>query len=102
MITNPNSIHEDPSLIPASLSELKDLVLLWLWCRLAAAALIRPLARELLYARGAARERKKERKKEKRGGREKGREGGRKEGRKKEKKRKRTDVSWGLSQPKWP
>ena len=31
-----------------------DPVLLWLWCRLAAAALIRPLARELPYAAGAA------------------------------------------------
>ena len=31
-----------------------DLVLLWLWCRLAAIALIRPLAWELLYATGAA------------------------------------------------
>ena len=31
-----------------------DLVLLWLWCRLAAAALIRLLAGELPYAEGAA------------------------------------------------
>ena len=31
-----------------------DPVLLWLWCRLAAAALIRPLAWELPYAVGAA------------------------------------------------
>ena len=30
-----------------------DPALLWLWCRLAAAALIRPLARELPYAAGA-------------------------------------------------
>ena len=29
-----------------------DLVLLWLWRRAAAAALIRPLARDLLYATG--------------------------------------------------
>ena len=33
-------------------------MLLWLWCRLAAAALIRPLAWELPYALGAALERK--------------------------------------------
>ena len=42
-----------------------DLVLLWLWCRPAAAALIRPLAAgELPYAAGAAlkKEKKKERK----------------------------------------
>ena len=39
--------------------------LLWLWCRLAAIALIRPLAWELPYAAGVAlkRQKKKERKK---------------------------------------
>ena len=31
-----------------------DLALLWLWCRLEAMALIRPLAWELLYAEGMA------------------------------------------------
>ena len=31
-----------------------DPVLLWLWCRQAATALIRPLAWELLYAEGTA------------------------------------------------
>ena len=36
-----------------------DLVLLWLWCRLAATALNRPLAWELTYARGTALKRKK-------------------------------------------
>ena len=35
------------------------LVLPWLWHRLAAAALIRPLAQELPYAAGAAVKRKK-------------------------------------------
>ena len=35
-----------------------DLLLLWLWCRLAAAALIRPLAWELPYAVGVALKRK--------------------------------------------
>jgi len=37
----------------------------WLWCRLAAAALIRPLARELPYAGGEALKRKKKKKKRK-------------------------------------
>ena len=38
-----------------------DLVLLWLWRRLAAVALVRPLAWELPYAVGAAlKEKKKE------------------------------------------
>ena len=40
-----------------------DLVLLWLWCRPAAATPIRPLAWEPLYATGAALERQKETKK---------------------------------------
>ena len=42
-----------------------DLVLLWLWCRPAATALIRPLACDLAYAVGAAFKKKKEKKKEK-------------------------------------
>ena len=36
-----------------------DLALLWLWCRPAAAAPIRPLARESLYAVGVALKKKK-------------------------------------------
>ena len=40
----------------------KDPALLWLWCRLAAEAPIRPLAWETPYAMGAALERKKEKK----------------------------------------
>ena len=40
-----------------------DLVLLWLWCRLAATALIRPLAWEPPYATGAALEKAKKTKK---------------------------------------
>ena len=42
-----------------------DLTLLWLWARLAAAALIQPLAWELSYAVGAALKRKKRKKKKK-------------------------------------
>jgi len=52
-----------------------DPALLWLWCRLAAAALIQPLARELPYATSGALKSKKE-------GRMEEREGGRKEGKK--------------------
>ena len=42
-------------------------MLLWLWCRPAAAALFQPQAWELLYAAGVAvkKKKKKERKKEK-------------------------------------
>ena len=57
-----------------------DPALLWLWCRLAAVALIQPPAWELPYAASAAlkkKKRKKERKKE----RKEGREGGKKESR---------------------
>ena len=49
-----------------------DLMLLWLWCRLAAAALIQPLAWELSCAVGAALKKKKK-----------------KEGRRKEKEKKK-------------
>ena len=42
-----------------------DLVLLWLWCRPAAVAPIRPLAWEPPYAMGAALEKTKKKKKKK-------------------------------------
>ena len=40
-----------------------DPTLLWLWCRLVAAALIRPLAWELPYAAGVALKKEKKKKK---------------------------------------
>ena len=52
-------IHEDAGLIPGLDQQVKDAALLWLQCRPAAAAPIRPLARELPYAAGAALKRKR-------------------------------------------
>ena len=49
-VKNPASINEDAGSIPGSLSGLKDLALLWLWCRLAAAAPVQPLAWKPPYA----------------------------------------------------
>ena len=54
---NMTSNHKDVGLISGLAQELvlgKDLVLLWLWGRLAAAALTGPLALELPYAVGSA------------------------------------------------
>ena len=61
--TKPTSILEGVGSIPGLDQWIKDLALLWLWCRPAATALIQPLAREPPYAVSAALKRQKKIKK---------------------------------------
>ena len=76
---NPTNIHEDKSLIPGLAHRVEDLAIscgvdqrscsdptmLWLWCKLASVALIRPLAGKLRNEESEAQKQKKKKKKKK-------------------------------------
>ena len=55
--------HEVAGSIPGLTQGVKDLALLWLWCRPAATGPIRPLAWKAPYATGVALKRQKKKKK---------------------------------------
>ena len=64
-LTNPTRNHEVSSSMPGLAQWVKDLTLLWLWCRSAAIAWIRPLTWEPPYATGVALKGQKTKKKKK-------------------------------------
>ena len=58
-LTNPTRNREVAGSIPGPTQLVKDLALLWLWCKTAAVALIRPLAWEPPHTMGVALKSKK-------------------------------------------